>query len=80
MFLTLANIFQVLDAHWPKMKVYFARTDGWAPLSFMDSLKQAKPEIDVNVLGKQFCHAFVLDNPEEMADLLAQEIKTVLKT
>ncbi|KAG8321692.1 hypothetical protein J6590_042289 [Homalodisca vitripennis] len=41
----------------------------------MESLKKAKPDIDVTVLGEQFQHAFVLDNPEEMADILAQEIK-----
>uniref|UniRef100_A0A1B6EXL2 Lipid droplet-associated hydrolase n=1 Tax=Cuerna arida TaxID=1464854 RepID=A0A1B6EXL2_9HEMI len=66
---------QVLNAHCPKLKVYFARKDGWAPLTYMESLKKAKPDIDVTVLGEQFQHAFVLDNPEEMADILAQEIK-----
>uniref|UniRef100_A0A1B6LBZ0 Lipid droplet-associated hydrolase n=1 Tax=Graphocephala atropunctata TaxID=36148 RepID=A0A1B6LBZ0_9HEMI len=66
---------QVLNAHCAKLKVYFARKDGWAPLSYMESLKKAKPEIDVTVLAEQFQHAFVLDNPEEMADILAQEIK-----
>lgn len=41
----------------------------------MDSLKTAKPEVDVTVLEEHFFHAFVLDNPEEMADIIAHEIK-----
>lgn len=67
--------YQVLNDHCSKLKVYFARTDGWAPLAYKDSLKAAKPEIDVTVLGEQFYHAFVLDNPKEMAEIIADEIK-----
>jgi len=65
---------EVLNAHHDKLRVYFARKDGWAPLAYMDSLKAAKPEVEVSVLGPQFSHTFVLDNPEEMADILVQEI------
>ncbi|XP_054262126.1 lipid droplet-associated hydrolase-like [Macrosteles quadrilineatus] len=71
---------EVLNSNWRKMHVYFARKDGWAPLSYMDSLKQAFPDINAKVLGEQFRHVFVLDNPEEMADLLASQMKTDIKS
>lgn len=74
-FIVVVVCYQVLNDHCGKLKVYFARTDGWAPLAYKDSLKAAKPEIDVTVLGEQFYHAFVLDNPKEMAEIIADEIK-----
>lgn len=66
---------QGLNQFGDKLKIYFGVSDGWAPLTYYESLKAAQPNIDVSVIDKKFQHTFVLDTPEETATILSDEIK-----
>lgn len=58
-----------------KTKVYFARQDNWAPLTHYETLKSAVPELSIEILDDKFTHAFVLETPEDMAEIIDRDLK-----
>ncbi|KAI8438804.1 hypothetical protein MSG28_011176 [Choristoneura fumiferana] len=50
--------------------VIYSDRDGWAPLSYMDDLKQFQPEMNMKQVSID--HAFVLKYSEEIAEMLVE--------
>lgn len=58
-----------------KIKVYFAPEDYWAPLTHCETLRSAVPGLPVEILDNKFIHAFTLSTAQDMADILAKDLK-----
>ncbi|KAJ2948087.1 hypothetical protein O0L34_g9884 [Tuta absoluta] len=54
--------------------VIYGSQDGWAPVSYMDDLKQFQPLLQMKQVD--ISHAFVLKSSEKVADMVSDHIKT----
>lgn len=41
----------------------------------MNHLQNQSPNLDIYMLDAHFYHAFVLDNPSDMADIIAEDVQ-----
>lgn len=63
---------EVLDKIKHKTNVIYGNKDNWAPVSYMQDLKQFEPELKMTQVDID--HAFVLKSAEPVADMVAQFI------
>ncbi|KAI5644974.1 lipid-droplet associated hydrolase domain-containing protein [Phthorimaea operculella] len=54
--------------------VIYGSKDGWAPVSYMEDLKQFEPLLQMKQVD--ISHAFVLKSSEEVAEMVSDNIKT----
>lgn len=64
---------EAIKKHVNKIKIYYGRTDGWAPLIFCDKIKREIPDVDVEITD--YNHAFVLHHNLEVGDKVSSWIK-----
>jgi len=53
-----------------KIKLYYAKSDGWAPVAYCDRLKYDMPGVKAEVCRRGFSHAFVLHASKDVANLI----------
>lgn len=63
---------EVLDKIKHKTNVIYSNKDNWAPVSYMEDLKQFEPDLKMTMVDID--HAFVLKSSEPVADMVAQFI------
>lgn len=63
----------VIKKHVDKIKIYYGRSDGWAPLIFCDRIKHDIPDINVEITN--YNHAFVLKQSIEVGNVVSTWIK-----
>ncbi|XP_018563479.1 lipid droplet-associated hydrolase [Anoplophora glabripennis] len=64
---------EVIKKNVNKIKIYYGRTDGWAPLIFCDRIKRDIPDVDVEITD--YHHTFVLNSSFEVGDKVSTWIK-----
>lgn len=64
----------VLKENVTKIKLYYAVSDGWCPISYCYDIKRDIANIDAEICDKGFRHAFVLWDSIPMAHLIAEWI------
>ncbi|XP_078585174.1 lipid droplet-associated hydrolase-like [Branchiostoma floridae x Branchiostoma japonicum] len=60
-----------IGQHLEKLIFYYGATDGWAPVSFYQRMKNIFPRGDIHLCERGFQHAFVLEGSAEMAGIVA---------
>ncbi|KAJ8923053.1 hypothetical protein NQ315_001602 [Exocentrus adspersus] len=63
----------IIRKHLKKIKVFYGRTDGWAPASFCDRIKRDIPGVDAEV--SEYDHSFVLKQSSEVGYRVSDWIK-----
>ncbi|XP_053608964.1 lipid droplet-associated hydrolase [Plodia interpunctella] len=73
----MANVKELNKSGIDKIKsitnVIYSDRDGWAPVSYMEDLKQFEPHLQMTLVGVD--HAFVLRSSEQVAGLVAEFIR-----
>lgn len=64
---------EILEIIKSRTNVLYGPRDGWAPLSYMEDLKQFRPQLNMKQVDVE--HAFVLKSSCEIADLVSFFIK-----
>lgn len=64
----------IVERNKHRIKLYYAESDGWAPLEYYKQLKERIPDIDASVDDQQITHAFVVRSPVEMGNKVAEWI------
>ena len=60
-----------IEAHLPKLSLYYGRTDGWVPLAHYERMKERFPHADIHLCNPEIPHAFVLGYSDAVARLVA---------
>ncbi|XP_066275914.1 lipid droplet-associated hydrolase-like [Branchiostoma lanceolatum] len=66
---------QCIGQHLDKLIFYYGVTDGWAPVSFYQRMKNTFPQGDIHLCERGIQHAFCLEQSAEMAGMVAEWIE-----
>lgn len=64
---------EILEIIKGKTNVLYSPTDGWAPVNYMDDLRQFEPQLKMKEVNVE--HAFVLKSSSEIAEMVSDFIK-----
>lgn len=62
-----------IKKHVNKIKIYYGKNDGWAPLIFCDRIKRDIPDINVEITN--YNHTFVLNQSLEVGNVVSNWIR-----
>ncbi|XP_060642999.2 lipid droplet-associated hydrolase isoform X1 [Anolis sagrei] len=60
----------IVRKHLKKLTFYYGATDPWCPVQYYEEMKMEFPDGDIRLCEKGFRHAFVLETPKEMAEMV----------
>lgn len=62
----------VINENKDKIRLYYGANDGWGPVSFCKELQRKCPDVKAEVCRRNLAHAYVLQQSEATADLVAE--------
>ncbi|XP_048519496.1 lipid droplet-associated hydrolase isoform X4 [Dendroctonus ponderosae] len=65
---------KILHDNIDKVKLYYGKTDGWAPEEFYGKIKQDLPNVDAELTN--ICHTFVFNHSVDVAATVCKWIKS----